>query len=147
MTKTDGGVKRLRYVVDLEGCDDVTRFTVYVDEREAQFLRFLAAQSVKYSEYTCMPRMKVMTEAQQQTITDLLNRLRADGFDVGALETRPLAEEAGEFHRFDAEMLAEAGEGAIVVFRPTDWPVGVECEIPEQGLVIDTDGRMITEPK
>lgn len=56
-------MKRLRYEVALEGCDDETRFTVYVDECEAQFLHFLAAQSVKHSEYSCMPRMKVWTEA------------------------------------------------------------------------------------
>lgn len=83
-----------------------------------------------------------ITEQQQQTIAGILARMRADGWDDGGLDVRALADEAAEFGTFDEDEVERAGEGAIVVFRDFDTD-GLECEVPDRGLAIARDGRII----
>lgn len=51
--------------VTLKGCDGSTTVTVEVrDEHELVLLQFVAAETVKASEYDCMPTMTVTEHAE-----------------------------------------------------------------------------------
>lgn len=84
-----------------------------------------------------------ITEQQQQTIAGILARMRADDWGDGGLDIVALADEAAEFGTFDEDEVERAGEGAVVVLRDFDLDAGVECEVPDRGLAIARDGRII----
>lgn len=88
-----------------------------------------------------------ITARQQQTIDELVARMRADGWDNARLDVRALADEVAEFGTFDEDEVEAAGEGAIVVFRDFDdtdaVATCVEFEVPDRGLVIAADGRIV----
>lgn len=87
-----------------------------------------------------------LTPEQRETVAGIVVRMRADGWGSPVLDTRALADEHAEFPgNFGDDEVGDAGDGAIVLFRdPAAHPSGgVEHEIPERGLVIAADGRIV----
>lgn len=52
-------VKKDRYTITLEGCDDATIFEMLLTDEEYNLLKKVSEKANETSEYGCMPRMYI----------------------------------------------------------------------------------------
>ena len=48
-----------KYQIDLEGCDDTTRFFIELDENEKKLVEEISRLSIETSTYGCMPTLSI----------------------------------------------------------------------------------------